>query len=130
VFCRRWLGSVVFLVLGSAVGLRLMGLSLVVFALSLVSLVVFTLRLLSLTVFALGLLSLMVFALGLLSLMVLALGLLSLMVFAGLDLGRIVRMSVIDRVALALIMTSLFLMGALRVCRLDMPRVCRRFLLG
>jgi quaternary ammonium compound-resistance protein SugE len=150
VFWRRWLGSVVFLVLGGAVGLTLvmlglMGLSfvmlnLVVFALGLLSLVVFTLGLLSLVVFTLGLLSLVVFALGLLSLVVFALGLLSLVVFtlgryafvvfAGLDLGRIARVPVIHRVALVLVMTSLFLMGALRARRLDMPTVCRRFLLG
>jgi deleted-in-malignant-brain-tumors protein 1 len=179
VFRRRWLGSVVFLLLGGAVGLRLgmlglMGLSfvmlsLVVFALGLLSLVVFALRLLSLVVFTLGLLSLVVltlgllslvvltlgllslvvltlgllslvvFALGLLSLVVFALGLLSLVVFSlglfafvvfpGPDLGRIVRVPVIDRVALVLVMPSLFLMGALRACRLDTPTL-GRFLLG
>ena len=75
-------------------------------------------------------LSLVVFALGLLSLAVFSLGLYAFVVFTGLDLGRIVRMPVIDRVALVLVMTSLFLMGALRACRVDMPTVCRRFLLG
>jgi quaternary ammonium compound-resistance protein SugE len=159
VFRRRWLGSVVFLMLGGAVGLRLvmlglMGLSfvmlsLVVFTLGLLSLVVFALRLFSLVVFTLGLLSLVVFTLGLLSLVVFALGLLSLAVFAlglfslvvftlglfafvvftGPDLGRIVRVPVIDRVALVLVMPSLFLMGALSACRLDTPTL-GRFLLG
>jgi len=105
-------------------------LSLVVFALGLLSLVVFSLGLLSLVVFSLGLLSLAVFALGLLSLAVFSLGLYAFVVFTGLDLGHIVRMPVIDRVALVLVMTSLFLMGALRACRVDMPTVCRRFLLG
>jgi hypothetical protein len=140
VFWRRWLGSVVFLVLRGGVGLSLMMLglmglsfvmlSLVVFALGLLSLVVFALGLLSLVVFALGLLSLVVFTLGLLSLVVFSLGLFAFVVFTSLDLGRIVRVPVIHRVALVLVMTSLFLMGALRACRLDMPTVCRRFLLG
>ena len=105
-------------------------LSVVVFALGLLSVMVFSLRLLSLMVFALGLLSLMVFTLGLLSLVVFTLGLFAFVVFTGPDLGRIVRVPVIHRVALVLVMTSLFLMGALRACRLDMPTVRRRFLLG
>jgi hypothetical protein len=140
VFWRRWLGSVVFLVLRGGVGLSLMMLglmglsfvmlSLVVFALGLLSLVVFALGLLSLVVFNLGLLSLVVLNLGLLRLVVFSLGLFAFVVFTGLDLGRIVRVPVIHRVALVLVMTSLFLMGALRACRVDMPTVCRRFLLG
>jgi hypothetical protein len=130
VFWRRWLGSVVFLVLRGGVGLSLMMLGLMGLSFVMLSLVVFALGLLSLVVFALGLLSLVVFTLGLLSLVVFSLGLFAFVVFTGLDLGRIVRVPVIHRVALVLVMTSLFLMGALRACRLDMPTVCRRFLLG
>jgi hypothetical protein len=166
VFCRRWLGSVLFLVLGpvglNLVMLCLLGLSyvmlslvvfalgllrLMVFALSLLRLMVFTLSLLrlmvftlSLMMFSLGLLRLVVFTVELLTLVVFALDLLSLvvfplvlfafLVFTGLDLSRTVRVPMIDRVALALLMTSRFLMGALGICRLDMLTVCRRFLLS
>ena len=129
-----------FLVFGGAVCLGLMGLSLMGLSLVMLGLVVLAFGLLRLVVFALGLSSFAVFALGLLRFVVLTFGLssfvvlafrvFSFVVFACLDLGRIVRLPVISRVALVRVMTSLLLMRTLTICGRDMLPVRRRLFLG
>jgi hypothetical protein len=125
-----------FVVLG-LVGLGLVGLSLVMLGLVVVGLglVGLGLVMLSLVGLAFGLLSfvglgLLVFALGRLRFVMLAFSLWRFVVFTCLDLGRIVRLPVISRVALVRVMTSLLLMHTLTICGRDMLPVRRRLFLG
>jgi hypothetical protein len=74
---------------------------------------------------AFRLLRFVVFALGLSSFVVLAF-----LVFTCIDLGRIVRLPVISRVALIRVMKSLLLMHTLTICSRDMLRMRRRLFLG